>query len=52
MILRDDMTNAERAIVAKGHCEHCGDYIDPKAKRLHRALCTFAQVLAAQRDDD
>lgn len=50
LTLRDEMTDAERAVVAKGHCEYCGDYVDPKAKRRHRGLCAFAQALAKQRE--
>lgn len=45
MTLRDEMTDAERVVVARGHCEYCQDYIEPAARERHRKLCAFTQEL-------
>lgn len=52
MALRDEMTDAERVIVASGHCEHCGDYVEPVAKKRHGAFCVLVVEMAARREGE
>lgn len=45
------LTNTERAIVARGHCERCGDYVEPAAKKRHGAFCGLVAKMIAQREE-
>lgn len=45
-----NLTDAEQAVVARGHCEHCGDYVEPAAKKRHRAFCALVVEMVARRD--